>query len=40
MQMTGVDEAVARCDGSSRATYTIDFRRTSGRWVIQRVSSR
>ena len=39
MTMTGVDQAVARCDGSSRA-YTIDFRRTSGRWMIQRVSSR
>ena len=39
MKMTGVDQAVARCDGSSRA-YTIDFQRASGRWVIQRVSSR
>jgi len=39
MKMTGVDQAVARCDASSRA-YTIDFQRTSGRWMIQRVSSR
>lgn len=39
MKMTGVDQAVARCDGSSRA-YTIDFQRASGRWMIQRVSSR
>jgi len=39
MKMTSVDQAVARCDGSSRA-YTIDFRRASDRWMIQRVSSR
>ncbi len=39
MKMTGIDHAVARCDGSSRV-YTIDFRRASGRWMIQRVSSR
>jgi len=40
MKMTGTDQAVARCDDSSHVTYTIDFRRTAGRWVIQRVSSR
>ena len=39
MKLIGVDQAVARCEGSSRA-YTIDFRRASGRWTIQRVSSR
>jgi len=40
MKMTGTDRAVARCDDSSHVTYTIDFRRTAGHWVIQRVSSR
>ena len=40
MKLTAADQAVARCDGSSSATYTIDFRRTANRWVIQRVSSR
>ena len=40
MKMTAADRAVARCDGSNSARYTIDFRRTRNRWVIQRVSSR
>ena len=40
MKVTAADRAVARCDGSSSATYTIDFRRTANRWVIQQVSSR
>jgi hypothetical protein len=52
MRMTDVDRAVARCEGivttlaadgapSSRsATWTIDFQRTSGRWLIARVSTR
>ena len=40
MQVTAADSAIAQCDGSSHATYTIDFRRLADRWVIQRVSSR
>ncbi len=40
MQVTAADRAIARCDGSSHATYTIDFQRFADRWVIQRVSSR
>lgn len=40
MQVTAADQAIAHCDGPSRESYTIDFRRTSGRWSIQRVSSR
>jgi hypothetical protein len=52
MRMTDADRAVARCEGvvttsasdgapSSRsATWTIDFQRTSGRWLITRVTTR
>ena len=40
MQVTATDRAIAQCDGSSHATYTIDFQRFADRWVIQRVSSR
>jgi hypothetical protein len=40
MQVTAANRAVARCEGPSRASYTIDFTRTSGRWNIQRVSTR
>jgi ketosteroid isomerase-like protein len=52
MRMTDADRAVARCEGivttrtadgapSSRAAmWTIDFRRTGGRWLIARVSTR
>ena len=35
MRMTSVDRAVARCEG-----ITIDFKRTSGRWSIARVTTR
>jgi hypothetical protein len=51
MQVTGANQAVARCDGVAnatggdlgagrRVTWTIDFRRTGDRWAIQRVTSR
>jgi hypothetical protein len=52
MRVTEVDRAVARCEGlittlassgtsSSRsAIWTIDFRRSSGRWLIARVTTR
>jgi len=39
-RMTGDDRAVARCEGAGRSTYTIDFRRSAGRWLIDGVSTR
>jgi hypothetical protein len=50
--MTGEDRAVARCEGVATATgsdgaaaarvatWTIDFRRTAGRWVMASVAMR
>jgi len=49
MRVTSADRAVARCEGvataaaarsSRRATWTINFRRTAGRWVIANVAMR
>ena len=40
MRMTDTDRAVATCEGASRAEWTIDFRRSAGRWQIDRVTSR
>jgi hypothetical protein len=52
VKMTAVDRAVAQCDGvagfvgadsegaAPRTTWTLDFRRTGGRWAIQRVRTR
>ena len=40
MRMTDTDRAVATCEGASRAKWTINFRRSGGRWQIDRVSTR
>ena len=40
MRMTETDRAVATCEGASRAKWTINFRRSAGRWQIDRVSTR
>jgi len=40
MRVTDTDRAVARCEGASRAKWTIDFRRRTGRWQIDRVTTR
>jgi hypothetical protein len=40
MRMTDTDRAVATCEGASRAKWTINFRRSAGRWQIDRVTTR
>ena len=40
MRMTDTDRAVATCDGASAAKWTINFRRSAGRWQIDRVTTR
>ena len=40
MRMTDTDRAVATCDGASAAKWTINFRRSAGRWQIDRVATR
>jgi len=52
VKMTAADRAVAQCEGvagpvgadsqgaAPRATWTLDFQRTGGRWAIQRVTNR
>ena len=40
MRVTDTDRAVATCEGASRARWTINFRRSAGRWQIDRVSTR
>lgn len=40
MRVTDTDRAVATCEGASRAKWTIDFRRSAGRWQIDRVTTR
>ena len=40
MRMTETDRAVATCEGAQRAKWTINFRRSAGRWQIDRVITR
>ena len=40
MRMTDTDRAVATCEGAQRAKWTINFRRSAGRWQIDRVITR
>ena len=40
MRMTDADRAVATCEGAQRAKWTINFRRSAGRWQIDRVITR
>ena len=40
LRMTDTDRAVATCEGASRAKWTINFRRSAGRWQIDRVTTR
>ena len=40
MRVTDTDRAIATCEGASRARWTINFRRSAGRWQIDRVTTR
>jgi hypothetical protein len=40
MRVTDADLAVATCEGAQRAKWTINFRRSAGRWLIDRVTTR
>jgi hypothetical protein len=40
MRMTDAYRAVATCEGAQRAKWTINFRRSAGRWQIDRVAMR